>query len=68
MSSVGIKRIAHTVMTTVTDINTGLMDAFDGDGVLGTGKSKKISRQLLLVRNAIGRMITGNKKAMIYYH
>jgi len=38
MSSVGIKRIAHMAMTTVTDINTGLMDAFDGDGVLGTGK------------------------------
>lgn len=38
MSNAGIKRIAHPVMTTVTDINTGLMDAFDGDGVLGTGK------------------------------
>lgn len=40
MSNASIKRIAP-VMTTVSDINTGLMDAFDGDGVLGTGKLKK---------------------------
>ena len=33
------KRITHPETNTVSDINRGrMMDAFDGDGVLGTGK------------------------------